>query len=156
MDFVIKSNDPLFEKFVQSLKEAGIDIKEDSYPRSKYIVVARENARAVLLTHESAGLEWWGISRDIVERVEKLDDIKSGKIVWGAPLLDKGRQRGYWIPGENIRNLKRRGLATLSKKGAYHLRSEKLGTVPDMAPYFWSINGFLTLIGLNKKDQTPS
>lgn len=141
--------DPLFGKFVQSLKETGVEIRGYHYPRAKYFTAVKNNRQLIVLVHESQKDEWWGVLRDIVERVEKL--VKDRKILWGAALLDKSHCRGYWIPGDIIPMLKQRSLITLTKPGQsqqYHFKEKDLEKVSNMAPYFVSVEGFLKLVGL--------
>ena len=140
--------DPV-RKFKRALVEAGVEIKE--YPPAKYFAAGMGGDPMILLAHESTEVGWWGILKDIIDRVIGLETVKTHKVGWGAALLDKDYKRGYWISGENIFALKTLCLVSLGKEAQYHFKHENLRKKPGLAPYFYSIEEFLSVSGLKSK-----
>lgn len=137
----------LVRRFKSGLKEAGVEIEEAT--GAKYFAAGMSGVEILVLAHESTKDGWWGITEDIVERVKASDALREKGVTWGAALLDKSHSRGYWVLGENISKLKTLGLVTLGKV-QYHFKHDDLQRKPDLAPYFWTIDEFLTHSRLRK------
>src|SRR5207253_10303619 len=105
----------------------------------------------IVIVHESTEIGWWSILKDIIDRVTDIEIVKTNKVGWGAALLDKDYKRGYWISGENIFALKTLCLVSLGKEAQYHFKHENLRKKPGLAPYFYSIEEFLSVSGLKSK-----
>ena len=60
-------------------------------------------------------------------------------LIWGAALIDRSHNRGFWICGDNILKLKALGLVTLGKV-QYHFKHDDLERKRDLAPYFWTVD----------------
>ncbi|MGE0469663.1 MAG: hypothetical protein AB7L09_12870 [Nitrospira sp.] len=137
----------LVGKFKKGLEDTGVEIAED--PVAKYFAAKTENVTLFLLAHESnLSKGWWGIHHDIVDRVRNSEPVKANHIGWGAVLLHKTFQRGYWIKGDDIFQLKTLRAVTLGKGGQYHFNQENLDALPNLAKQFFSIKTFLLLSGL--------
>ncbi|SPP64637.1 hypothetical protein [Nitrospira lenta] len=141
-------SDDLVGKFKKELVDAGVKIAEDRV--AKYFAAEKEIA-LLLLAHES-NLEkgWWGIHQDIVARVINSEPVKTNHLGWGAILLHKSCRRGYWIPGDDLFQLKTLRLVTLGNEGQYHFNQDNLDKAPGIAKQFFSIKTFLLQSGLQK------
>jgi len=139
----------LVSQFKRALKDAGVEIAED--PVAKYFAAETVDATLLVLAHEST-LEkgWWGIHSDIVERAKNSERVKMNHVGWGAVLLHKSFQRGYWIRGDDIFRMKTLCRVTLGKEGQYHFNGDSLENSPEFANQFFSVKTFLKLSGLQK------
>ena len=138
----------LVMQFKDKIKAAGVDIEE--LPRAKYFLAARNDSTVLVLAHESAeSVRWWGLGRDLVERVQEVDDVKANRTQWGAALLDGHPTKGYWIWGHDLSKLKEiRGLG-LDKTGRqYHFNGDELDRHPSLVKSFFTIERFLRTVGL--------
>jgi hypothetical protein len=66
----------------------------------------------------------------------------------GAIFLHKKCRREYWIPGDDIFQLKTLRLVTLGNEGRYHFNQDNLDKAPGIAKQFLSIKSFLSISGL--------
>lgn len=140
--------DDLVGQFKKELIDAGVRIAEDRL--AKYFAAEKEIA-LLLLAHESnLGKGWWGIRQDIVDRAINSEPVKTNHVGWGAVFLHKTCRRGYWIPGNDIFQLKTLRLVTLGNEGQYHFNQDNLDKAPDIAKQFFSIKTFLLQSGLEK------
>jgi hypothetical protein len=136
-------------KFKQGLKDTGVEIAEHRV--AKYFAAKTRHVTLLLLAHESKlSAGWWGIHHDIVDRVINSASVKANHIGWGAVLLHKTFQRGYWIKGDDIFQLKTLRAVTFGKEGQYHFYQENLDKFPNLAKPFFSVKTFLLLSGLQK------
>ena len=81
----LSSDKDLVRKFKRALVEAGVEIKE--YPPAKYFVAGMGGDPVIVLAHESTEIGWWGILKDIIDRVTDLEIVKTNKVGWGQHCL---------------------------------------------------------------------
>lgn len=78
----------LVSKFKKGLKDAGVEIAEDSV--AKYFAAKTETVTLCLLAHESnLSKGWWGIHHDIIDRVSNSESVKANHIGWGPSFCIK-------------------------------------------------------------------
>ena len=140
----------LTEQFITLLKEKGLDIKQSpEHDRAKYFFVANTDKKVIILAHESSKDGWWGIGGSL--NASAMKDAGKPEISltgWGAALIDKKPDRGYWVSGEAILELSEIGLIRLDSQSKYHFNRNVLQEQTDLAPTFSNIETFLQLSGL--------
>lgn len=137
----------LVGKFKNELKDAGLEIVE--FSGAKYFAANKENITIFLLAHESnLSKGWWGIHHEIVDRIIQSEPVRTKHVGWGAVLLHKTCRRGYWVPGNDIFQLKTLRLVTLGNEGQYHFNQDNLDKAPSLAKPFFSIKTFVSISGL--------
>jgi hypothetical protein len=138
----------LVRQFKIALKEASVEIEEAT--GAKYFAAGMSGVEILVLAHESTKDGWWGITEDIVRRVSHSERLKDSGVSWGAALIDKSPRRGFWVPGENIFQLKTLGLVRLGEV-QYHFKRADLEKKPDLAFSFFSVPEFLRVSGLKRE-----
>ena len=140
----------LTEQFVTLLKEEGLDIKQSrEHDRAKYFFVTNMDNKVIVLAHESSKDGWWGIGGNLIACA--MEDAAKPEISltgWGAALIDKKPDRGYWVSGEAILELSEIGLIRLDSQSKYHFNCNVLQAQAELAPTFSTIETFLRLSGL--------
>lgn len=137
----------LVDQFKEFLDEAGVEVRTSS--QGKYFRATKDGIALVILAHESTKVGWWGILKSHVDELEKDAEKPEYNLNgWGAVLLHKGPRMGYWIKGENVLELIRLGLVSLSGQGQYLFADKVLEKKSGLASYFFSVKGFLKLSGL--------
>ena len=137
----------LVDQFRKFLEEAGVEIRTSA--QGKYFRATKAGVSLVILAHESTEVGWWGILKSHIDELEKEAGKPENNLKgWGSVLLHKGSSRGYWIKGENILELIRHSLVSLTGQGQYLFSDKVLEKRPVLAPYFFSVKGFLKLSGL--------
>ena len=137
-----KAPHKLVEKFIESLQEKEVMVERTTNLAAKYFVGRKKNAVAIL-AHESTKTDWWGVSKQIIDR------IIDKKILWGIALIN-GDCRGFWIPGENFPELTKLKIVTLGKKRKneqYHFNRSTLEK-SDLVFGFFSMTKFIKISGL--------
>ncbi len=127
------------EKFLKSLQEKEVMVERPTNLAAKYFVGRKKNA-VVILPHESTKIDWWGVKKQIIDR------IINKKILWGIALLDGGC-RGFWIPGENFLELTKLKIVTLGKTNRYHFYKSTLEK-SDLVIGFFTVTKFIKISGL--------
>ena len=134
-----KAPHKLVEKFLKSLQEKEVMVERTTNLAAKYFVGRKKNA-VVILPHESTKIDWWGVKKQIIDR------IINKKILWGIALLDGGC-RGFWIPGENFLELTKLKIVTLGKTNQYHFNKSTFEK-SDLVIGFFTVTKFIKISGL--------
>jgi hypothetical protein len=134
-----KAPHKLVEKFLKSLQEKEVMDERTTNLAAKYFVGRKKNA-VVILPHESTKIDWWGVKKQIIDR------IINKKILWGIALLD-GDCRGFWIPGENFLELTKLKIVTLGKTNHYHFNKSTFEK-SDLVIGFFTVTKFIKISGL--------
>ena len=143
--FPPKAPKGLVKKLIDELEVAGVEtLRTANFPNSKYFAADRNGRVLVILAHESTKIEWWGVRKEIIDR------IQAKPIDWGIALLDGDHRRGFWIHKDSFFKLKDRGIVTLGKVDIkYHFNAKPwLEKEVDLAKYFVHIRKFLEYTGL--------
>ena len=134
-----KAPHKLVEKFIESLQEKEVMVERTTNLAAKYFVGRKKNA-VVILPHESTKIDWWGVKKQIIDR------IINKKILWGIALLDGGC-RGFWIPGENFLELTKLKIVALGKTNQYHFNKSTFEK-SDLVIGFFTVTKFIKISGL--------
>jgi len=137
-----KAPHKLVEKFIESLRKERVEVERPTNFAAKYFVGGKKNTVAIL-AHESTKTDWWGVSKQIIDR------IIDKKILWGIALIN-GDCRGFWIPGENFPELTKLKIVTLGKKRKneqYHFNRSTLEK-SDLVFGFFTMTKFIKISGL--------
>ena len=134
-----KAPHKLVEKFIESLRKERVEVERPTNFAAKYFVGGKKNTVAIL-AHESTKTDWWGVSKQIIDR------IIDKKILWGIALLDGGC-RGFWIPGENFLELTKLKIVTLGKTNQYHFNKSTFEK-SDLVIGFFTVTKFIKISGL--------
>ncbi len=138
-----KSPKGLVKKFIDDLKDHGVEILTSEYfPNWKFFAAEKNGRELIILAHESTNIEFWGQGKDIVDR------IKDKPIDWGIVLLEKDHRRGFWIHKDYFFDLVRDGMVTMdSENKNYKFNAYRLREKPELAKTFWALKKFLNFVG---------
>ena len=140
----------LTKQFLMLLEEKGLDIKQSrDHDRAKYFFVTNGDKKVIVLAHESSNDGWWGIGGSLIaSAMEDVAKPENNLTDWGAALINKKPDRGYWVSAEAILELRDIDLIRLDSQNKYHFNRNVLQAQEDLAPPFATIETFLRLSGL--------
>jgi len=144
----VSSEPTLVAKFIESLQQENVEVKyPPNRPIAKWFVGQKKN-EVLILAHKSTRIGWWGVKKQIIDRIINYERIKNDEILWGMALIDGDCRRGFWIPGKNFPELITLRIVTLGRTEQYNFNKSALEQRRDLALEFMTVRRFIQLSGL--------